>query len=223
VLSSFLSLETLGGWLQKLMNERVAKSGKRRKGLLLSFEGIDASGKNTQSSMLVHFLRSKGIPCEFLSFPVYETIIGQEISSFLSGKKNYNSEARQLLYAANRYEFKDKIENWLNDEKIVVINRYCESNIAYGVANGLPAEWIRNAESLMPRADYIFYLKATTKLSTLRKTERDKYESNLQFLSRVTEVYDAIFEKGRWFAIDAEGSIESIHREISSLAMTLIE
>lgn len=205
------------------MSERIARLSERRKGLLLSFEGIDASGKNTQSSMLLEFLKGKSIPTEFLSFPVYETAIGQEISSFLSGKKQYTSETRHLLYAANRYEFKEKIEGWLGDGKVVVVNRYCESNIAYGVANGLPGGWIKAAESLMPRADYIFYLRATTRLSTLRKTERDKYEANLQFLSRVSEVYDAIFEQGRWFAIDADGSIESIHREISSLAMSLIE
>lgn len=205
------------------MNERVRASRGPRKGLLLSFEGIDASGKNTQSSMLFHFLTGKRIQTEFLSFPVYETAIGQEITSFLSGKKQYPAEARHLLYAANRYELKEKIENWLDGGKVVIVNRYCESNIAYGVANELPAGWIKNAESLMPRADYIFYLRATTRLSTLRKTERDKYEANLQFLSRVSEVYDAIFEQGRWFAIDADDSIESIHREISSLAMSLIE
>ncbi|MHB8565801.1 MAG: dTMP kinase [Nitrososphaerales archaeon] len=197
--------------------------GKRSRGLLLSFEGIDASGKNTQSAMLLDFLRTRGIQSEYLSFPVYSTHLGQEIAAFLSNKKEYNVETRHLLYAANRYEFKDKIERWLEDGIVVVANRYCESNLAYGVANGLPIDWLRRIESLMPQADYIFLLKATSSLSQSRKTERDKYEANLELLNRVSEVYDSLIEKGRWFTVRAGGSVDSIHYEISKLAVSLLE
>jgi len=201
---------------------RVARA--RQRGLLIAFEGIDASGKNTQSRMLYEWLKSKKILSEFLSFPDYSTAIGHEISAFLSGKREYPKEARHILYAANRYEHKEQIENWVRGEnKIVVINRYSDSNIAYGVANGLSLQWLKAIESQMPQADYVFLLKATPELSKARKRkDRDIYETDPSFLNRVSEVYDALVEKGRWFSIEADRSVETIHYEISRFTEELI-
>jgi dTMP kinase len=193
--------------------------------LLLSFEGIDASGKNTQSRLLFDYLGSKsGFHAEYLTFPDYGTAIGAEIQAFLTGKKEYGLEARHLLYAANRYEKKATIERWLSDGKVIIANRYCESNLAYGVANGLSLEWLKEIESKMPQSDYIFLLNADPELSQSRKERlRDRYEADLSFLGRVSSVYNALAVPGRWFAIDANQPRETIHFEISKLAMSLIE
>lgn len=199
--------------------------GKRTAGCILSFEGIDASGKNTQSTMLCDYLReNERIETVYLTFPDYKTGVGQEIRGFLEGKKEYNQEARHLLYAANRYEKKEFIERSKADGKVVVVNRYCESNLAYGVASGLPIDWLRGIESRMPQSDYIFLLKAAPALSERRKekTQRDRFEVDLPFLQRVSEVYDAMARSGRWFVIDADNSVQSIHGEISRLALSLI-
>ena len=104
-----------------------------------------------------------------MTFPDYGTAIGAEIQAFLSGKKEYGLEARHLLYAANRYEKKAIIERWLSDGKVIIANRYCESNLAYGVANGLSLEWLKEIESKMPQSDYIFLLNADPELSQSRK------------------------------------------------------
>ena len=64
-----------------------------------------------------------------------------------------------MLYAANRYEFKLTIERWISEERIVILNRYCESNVAYGVADGLARTWVEQLESKMPQSNYVFYLK----------------------------------------------------------------
>ncbi|MGI0084777.1 MAG: dTMP kinase, partial [Nitrososphaerales archaeon] len=154
------------------------------KGLLISFEGIDASGKNTQSRLLYNWLKTRGIRAEYLSFPDYSSSIGKEISAFLSGIKSYGPEARHMLYSINRYEHKDQIERWLGDLKIVIINRYCESNIAYGVAGRLSMEWLSQIESRMPQSNYIFFLKATSELSKRRKSSRDKFETDYDYLTR---------------------------------------
>jgi dTMP kinase len=191
--------------------------------MILVLEGIDASGKKTQSLLLHRWLGSKGIPCEYISFPDYSTAIGQEIRGFLSGRKNYPIEARHMLYSVNRLEHKERIERWLREERIVVINRYCESNLAYGAAAGLRIEWLRSIESKMPEADYVFYLKAEPELSKERKSERDKFEIDLDFLKRVSSVYNALAESPNWFTIDADNSIEIIHYEISRLTEKLLE
>jgi dTMP kinase len=192
-------------------------------GVLVSFEGIDASGKNTQSRLLYGWLRSKGVPVELLSFPDYSTPIGREIRAFLSRKRNYSLEARHILYSANRYEHKDEIESWLQDsERIVVVNRYCDSNIAYGVAGGLPLEWLKQIESRMPQVDYVIYLKATPELSVKRKRQRDRFETDQMFLKRVSEVYRALAEDRSWFSIDAEQSVQTIHYEVTKTVEALL-
>ena len=51
-------------------------------GVLISFEGIDAAGKNTQSRMLYDYFKRSNTPTEYISFPDYSTPIGREIRNF---------------------------------------------------------------------------------------------------------------------------------------------
>lgn len=207
-------------------NEKVHEKGGRSmagKGFIISVEGIDASGKFTQSNLLYKFLQGRGIQSVYTSFPDYSTTIGHEIRAFLSSVKDYPIEARHMLYSLNRLEHKREIEGWLNEEKVIVINRYCESNLAYGGASGLPIEWLRSLESQMPQASYVYYLRATPTLSKERKTSRDKFEMDLAFLERVTSVYDALAESPNWFTIDADNSVESIHYEITKITEKLLQ
>ena len=192
-------------------------SGEKRAGLLISFEGIDASGKNTQSRMLFEYLKRKNVLANYLSFPAYSTSIGQEIKSYLAGKRDYDPETRHLLYAANHYELKEKIASMVKDGFNLVLNRYCESNLAYGVANGLPLAWLEEVESLMPQSNIVFYLKILPEVSAKRKGDRDRFEADLNFLKRVSEVYDALAEPGRWFTVDASQRINLVHYEIVKL------
>lgn len=192
-------------------------------GFLISFEGIDASGKDTQSRLLYNWLRSKSVQAEYLSFPDYSTVIGGEIRAFLSGRKSYGLEARHMLYSTNRYEHKDQIERWLSDLKIVIVNRYCESNIAYGVASGLSLEWLRQLESRIPQSNYIFLLKASTELSKRRKFDRDKFEADYDYLTRVSKVYEALAENPHWFSVNADNTVEAVHYEIKKLTENLLK
>ncbi len=205
------------------MFENDESASRRSRGIIFTFEGLDASGKKTQSLLLHKWFGSKGIPSEYISFPDYSTAVGQEIHTFLSGAKNYPIEARHMLYSVNRLEHKEQIEKWLSEGKIVIINRYCESNLAYGAASGLSIEWLKALESKMPEADYIFYLKAEPELSERRKKNRDTFEIDLNFLKRVSSVYNALAESPNWFTIDADNSTESIHYEVSTLAERLLE
>ena len=191
---------------------------------MISFEGIDAAGKNTQSRMLFDYFRRSGTDCEYISFPDYATPLGQEIRSFLERRKEYNLEARHMLYAANRYEHKEKIDNWISQGKLVVINRYTESNLAYGGANGLPLEWLMQLESRMPKSDYVFYLRLSPETSAGRKRNRDRYEADLAYFKRVSKVYDALIEPGRWFSVEADRSRDLVHYEIvKTLSALMIE
>ena len=80
------------------------------KGLLIAFEGLDQSGKQTQAERLKAAVEQRGRTCVLLDFPSYETHIGHEIDEALHGGRDYGPDVMQLLYVANRYEKKPLIE-----------------------------------------------------------------------------------------------------------------
>src|SRR4026209_2996697 len=110
-------------------------------GLLVAFEGLDQSGKQTQAELLRDRLISNGRRVGLLSFPAHQTVIGAEIGRALRGERHYTADVMQLLYVANRYEFKDEILRSTESGTIVVCDRYLASSIAYGEAQGAVAGW----------------------------------------------------------------------------------
>src|SRR6266478_5170059 len=82
-------------------------------GVLIVFEGLDQSGKQTQAELLRDRLKADGRKARLLSFPDYGTSIGEEIARALQGEREYGPEVMQLLYIANRYERKPDLHRWL--------------------------------------------------------------------------------------------------------------
>src|SRR5688572_32929080 len=91
-----------------------ATAGKQATGHLIAFEGLDQSGKQTQAERLLEAFRAAGHRSEFLTFPAYETAIGAEIERALHGERDYAADTLQLLYIANRFEFRPRIASWLD-------------------------------------------------------------------------------------------------------------
>src|SRR6188472_3332640 len=100
-------------------------------GRLIAFEGLDQSGKQTQAERLLAAFRSAGHAAEFLTFPEYTTAIGAEIGRALQGERDYQPDTLQLLYIANRFEFRPRIASWLESGTMVICDRYLASSIAY--------------------------------------------------------------------------------------------
>jgi dTMP kinase len=186
------------------------------RGIAIAFEGIDASGKKTQSKKLLDYLqKSKNIDSELISFPVYTTKIGLEIKAFLSGKRpGYNLQVKHMLFVANRWEMKEKIEKLLAQGKILLLNRYISSGIAYGVANGLDFQWLESLEKGLPEPDLTLFLDIDPEVSFERKPrrKRDAFESNSAFLQRVRSVYLAMAEKEtNWIKLNGSLAVEELH------------
>src|SRR2546423_951344 len=115
-------------------------------GLLIAFEGLDQSGKQTQAERLRDDLRTQGHKVRLLSFPDYGTSIGEEIARALQGERDYGPDVMQLLYVANRYERKSEIVRWLDGGLILICDRYRASTIAYGEAQGVDPDWLREIQ-----------------------------------------------------------------------------
>src|SRR3954468_22517386 len=114
------------------------------RGLLIAFEGLDQSGKQTQAETLRDRLIERNRLVRLLSFPAYDTPIGEEIGRALGGERDYGPDVMQLLYIANRYEWKPQIERELERGTIVICDRYLASSVAYGDAFGLDPAWLRD-------------------------------------------------------------------------------
>src|SRR5258706_7359477 len=119
-------------------------------GLLIAFEGLDQSGKQTQAELLRDRLREEGYKARLVSFPDYATSIGEEIARALQGEREYGPDVMQLLYVANRYERKADLLRWLEGGLILVCDRYTASSIAYGEAQNLDAIWLADMQKFLP-------------------------------------------------------------------------
>lgn len=159
-------------------------------GHLIAFEGLDQSGKQTQAERLLDAFRAAGHQTEFLTFPAYETAIGTEIDYALHGQREYAPDTLQLLYIANRFEFRPRIESWLAAGTMVVCDRYLASSIAYGEAQGVNAAWLAEIQKFLPQPSLTILLDIPPEASLTRKqVARDKFERDLPLLGRVRESY----------------------------------
>lgn len=187
------------------------------RGLLLGIEGIDAVGKRTQTSLLLSWINSRGLRAASVSFPDYGTVIGQEIRAFLHGRKTYPAEVRHMLFAANRWERKRELENSLAASDLVIVNRYTESNLAYGTANGLDFEWLRGLEEGLPKTDAVFLLDADpASLYPRRGIGKDKWERNFELQEKVRSAYLGLAKRSGWSVVDASGGIQPTHQALTS-------
>jgi len=173
------------------------------KGLLVAFEGLDQSGGQTQAELLRDRLVESGRRVRLLSFPAYDTSIGTEIERALRGDRDYGPDVMQLLYVANRYEWKPQIERELARGTVLVCDRYLASSVAYGEALGLDASWLIDMQKYLPQPDVTLLLDIDPDVSARRKTaDRDKYERDLDLLARVRRSYLAQASAG-WVRLDA--------------------
>ena len=178
------------------------------------FEGIDASGKETQAKLLSLFFTKKGFEVLLTHEPIYEEPIGKVIKSNLEKKISLASETVAMLYAADRHEHYLRIKKALEENKIVISDRYKYSNMAYQGANGVDPKWIEEIEKFSLDPDIVFYIRVKPESTMKRRKEKDLYEENLEFQKQVFDIYEELSKKYKFIAIDGEKSIEEIHRDI---------
>jgi dTMP kinase len=181
---------------------------------LITLEGIDKSGKSTQTAILANRLRKMGREVETIAFPDYTTVIGRVIKRYLDGEVDFGPELRQLLYVANRWEKSGDLVLWLGKEKLVIADRYTPSGLVYGLANGLNLEWMINLERGLPTSDLVIVVDVSVATAFDREDVRDVYEANRDFLEKVRNAYLALAEKFGWVIVDGEKTKDEVAEEI---------
>ena len=190
-------------------------------GLLIAFEGLDQSGKQTQAEMLRDQLRQDGHKSRLVSFPDYATSIGEELARALAGEREYGADVMQLLYVANRYERKDDLQRWLDGGLILVSDRYTASSIAYGEAFDLDASWLVDMQKFLPAASLTIFLDINPETAVQRKSAgRDRYERDLAMQKRVRESYKRLAASQGWVVLDGERPKDVIAADVVTAVTT---
>lgn len=205
----------------------------------IAIEGIDASGKHTQTERLKNHFDNFGFNVRKFSLPSYNSVTGDIISAYLAGdwkvELSDNLKNRDFLYTvdpstymfqcaqlANRMEsLPDELwkKDNLNNDNIFIADRYNTSAYAYGAAFGLDVDWLIKTHRHLPEPDITLFLDISVDESFRRRpNRRDEYEKNRKMLNDVREKYIEIFNKlgSRYSVIDATGSEDEVFNKILS-------
>jgi len=189
---------------------------------LFVIEGVDGAGKSTQIKLLKDFFSKKGYDCEYLHFPRTETpYFGALIARFLRGEfgslNDVDPYLVAMLYAGDRKDASTIISNWLAEGKIVLLDRYTYSNIAYQCAKLHEVSnqeklkhWILSLEFnhfAIPKPDLNIFLDVPFAFTerNLTKTRSgddrsylngttDIHEESMAFQKKVREIYLRVSE-----------------------------
>ena len=183
--------------------------------MIIVIEGGDQAGKKTQTAMLANALKKRKIKTKTFSFPDYKTPIGKEIAKYLGGKRKFPPQVIHCLLAANRWERLDDILEAQSKNSVLIMNRYYQSNLVYGLANGMKQKWLENLDAGLPKADLVILLDVSqTESFKRKKTNRDKFEKNELFLRKISNIYRTTAKKKNWKIIDASKPKIQVHEEI---------
>lgn len=196
-----------------------------RKSLLISLEGIDASGKTTQAYLLNQLLIHNHLAIASFKFPDYALTSGEIIKQFLSGEIILTPLEIFILFSQNRVERLQEILNANSSSRVVIFDRYSESEYAYGQAYKLSLELLITLEAIMPPAEVVLLLDVDPVIAMNRRQNiqaGDIFEKNYQFQTEVRHNYlnlaeHPIHPRQKWIVLDGSKSIQSIHKSIVDL------
>lgn len=186
--------------------------------MIIVIEGSDQAGKKTQSELLAQALKARKLRTKIFSFPDYTTPLGKEINNFLHGKRKFPPQVIHCLLAANRWEKLREIKKAHSENSVLIMNRYYQSNLVYGVVNNLNLKWLQNLDEGLPKADLVIVLDVSQKESFSRKkSKRDKFEKDRKFLEQISKTYRNLAKKLDWKLVDASRTKEDVHQSIMEI------
>lgn len=195
------------------------------KGIFVTFEGIEGSGKSTQVKILAEKLQKEGFKT-ITTFEPGDTEFGKKIREILlSPSLIINPLSELLLYFADRVQHvSEKINPYISEGFIVISDRFTDSTLAYqGYGRGISLELINNLNKfllneLKPELTILLDLPAEQGLARNRNINKnDKFElENISFHNKVREGFLklAVKEPERFIIVDATKTVREIASEI---------
>ena len=218
-------------------------------GKLIVIEGTDCSGKGTQSEILLNKLKKDNKKVIKMSFPMYDTPTGKIIGGpylgkesiskgwFKEGANNVPAKVASLYYAADRLYNINVIKEYLDNDYIVILDRYVTSNMGHQACKIKNKEerfkmfkWLETLEYdllELPRPDIKLFLHMPytySKKLQNNRTELDEHELSEDNLINAENAYLEMTDLFDFIKIECvkDGNIRSIE-EISNEIYTKIE
>jgi len=181
-----------------------------QRGKLISIEGSDGSGKNTQTNLLVERLNKEGIICVKSGYPRYNTPTGKIVGgpflgkpeigeSFFKNPSKVDAITAAYYYAADRRDAHKDIIHTLKSGINLIMDRYVESSMAH---QGGKAKTLQERKRIikkigkmeyglseMPRPDKTIFLYMPYDVVTKLIKEKDKVESDEEYLRNSEDVF----------------------------------
>jgi len=187
--------------------------------VLINLEGIDGCGKSTQSQFLIEEFKKNNENTILLKEPTNGKY-GKKLWQMLSGKIKANTEEILELFVMDRKEHvEEKINPALNDGKIVLMDRYYYSTMAYQAAAGIDVNRIRKDNEFAPKPDIvlIFDLPADLAMKRVRgHSVADVFEKE-EHLEKVRKAYLNLNDDPLVRIIDATRTPEEIFGDVWKL------
>jgi len=182
-------------------------------------DGIDGCGSTTHSKLLTGFLKQEGYNVYLTQEPT-KSEIGNLVRKFLK-KENSHPSIDALLFAADRaFHYHEEIKKKLEEEFIVISDRYIESSIVYQSvqSNEISQEWVKIINKFVEKPDLTIILDIDPKISLSRKNseELEKFE-NINFLKKVRDVYLHRAKKKNYYIINSNDIIEIVQDRIQKI------
>lgn len=206
---------------------------KKYKGLLISFEGIDGSGKSTVIKNVFNNLKDT-YDIDLTREPGGNNLVSEEIRKILLGNK-LEPETEALLFAASRTEHTQKfIIPALEKGKIILCDRYLDSSLVYqGIGRGLGYKQIEKLNDFGIkgfRPDYVFYLNIDPNISEQRTKNNNRNNNVLDkeaymMKNKIYNGFNFIFKKYKknHILIDASLSEEEVTKNVLDNLKKIIE
>jgi dTMP kinase len=178
---------------------------KKNKGVFIVIDGTDGSGKKTQVELLAKTLTGEGYKVKIADFPEYEEnffgkFIGHCLTEQYYNWLNVHPKIASVVYAADRWESKEKIDKWLVDGNVVIANRYVSSNqihqggkIADAKKRKAFIAWLDELEYgtfKIPKPDLTLYLSLPIDIVLELIAKRESSQMKRKYLKKNKDVHE---------------------------------
>lgn len=187
----------------------------KNEGYFIVFEGIDGGGKSTQIKMLAEFFKQQSYAVELHMEPT-EASIGSLLWDYMRSKdRSFDPETEALLFAADRIEHGKIIQKALEENKVIISDRYLHSSLAYQGAAGVDIDWMKSLNRHALKPDLVILLDIDPDKSLERVSDRARtvFEENV-YLKDVRTEYLKYAVLGELVVVDAGQSIEAVHKDV---------
>ncbi len=191
-----------------------------KKGVFITFYGINNIGKTTQVKLLAKNLKKEGHKVKYLKYPIYDTKpSGPQINKILrnsKGKQPISSEELQMWFAVNRFQFEPKLRDYLNKGYIVLAEDYTGTGICWGHTRGIPLDWLEEIHRYILKEDLAIMLDGDRSLAAIEKGHL--HEDDAKLMAKSRRVHLKVAKKNRWKIVKRVEGIEKtqalIYKEV---------